>query len=115
MVSMVIESTQDDPSEAQSERAMTIKQANILTSVVVMMFIYSIGIVLITPFWLTKSAVLKMAEGWITLLAYIIWKSPMVLRVGLAALGVLFGFWLIRYLLDGIRSVQLEGFWPRRR
>jgi hypothetical protein len=102
-ISMVIESAKDDPSEAESPKAMTSQQAGVLLSIVVMLFFLSTCIVIITPFWLTEGAVLRMAEGWISLFVNIIWRSPIALRVGLVIVGFFFIYRLARRVLLRVR------------
>ncbi len=105
-IGMVIEATQDDPSEAESLKAMTSQQAGVLTGLVVMLFFLSTCMVIVTPFWLTEGAILTMAERWIYLVANVIWRSSIVLRVGLAIVGVFLLLRIARYALTRLRGFR---------
>jgi hypothetical protein len=109
-ISMLIEATQDDPSEAESPKAMTRQQAGVLASIVVMLFFLSTCIVIVTPFWLTEGAILKMAEGWIAFVANIILRSPISLRVGLAVVGILLLFRFARGTVMRFRAFRAQRF-----
>lgn len=110
LVSMIIESRQDDPAEAESPKAMTNQQAGLLFSTTIMIFFLCFCLVIITPFWLTESAVLRMAEGWITLIANVIWKSPITLRVVLILIGFYLVFRLARYVILRINRSRAKEF-----
>ncbi len=113
-ISMVIEATQDDPAEAESPKAMTNQQAGVLIGLVVMLFFLSTCIVIVTPFWLTEGAVLKMAAGWISLVANIIWRSPIALWVGLVIVGLFFIFRFARYVIGRVQRLREREFRYRR-
>lgn len=109
-VSMLIESRQDDPIEYESPKAMTNQQAGLLFSATVMIFFLCFCLVVITPFWLTEGAVLRMAEGWITLVANVIWKSPGIFRVVLIGIGLFLLFKVVRNVILRIGRDRQKGF-----
>lgn len=88
-VSVLLESRQDDPADAASPKAMTRKQARELLSGVLLMLLLGIGVVVLTPFWLTRAHVEGMADGLTTTLVYLIWDSPVALKVLLGLAGLL--------------------------
>jgi hypothetical protein len=108
-ISMVFEGTRDDPLEAESPKAMTSQQAGGMVSILIMLFFLSTCIVIVTPFWMTEGAIIRMAEGWITLVMNVVLRSPLVLRVGLILAGFYFVFRIARYIILRIRRSRIRG------
>jgi hypothetical protein len=99
-VSVLLESRQDDPADATSPTAMTRRQARELLSGVLLMLLLGIGMVVLTPFWLTRAHVETMAYGLTTTLVYLIRDSPVALKVLLGFLGLLAAFLVGRLLVQ---------------
>lgn len=109
VLEMILESRRDDPAEAVSPKAMTLRQAVVLLAGMILALLISAGIALLTPFWLTQGQVLHMVEGLATVLIYLIFfplsgtfgSSPALKAVLLLALllgGFLIGRGVVRRL-----------------
>jgi hypothetical protein len=91
VISMLTEGAQDDPMEAYSPKAMTHQQAGRLLSLVIMSYLGCMVILLITPFWLTENQALNMVSGLLTLVASLIWRTSVPLKI-LLGIGIIAAF-----------------------
>ena len=81
--SLLLESRQDEPSEAESPKVMTEQQSGILLSGIIILVLYCYVIAIITPFWLTPDDVLHVIYAFEAAILYLILDSPMALKAGI--------------------------------
>jgi hypothetical protein len=69
--------------------SMSGRQGILLFGGSLVLFAFSLTIVLVTPFWLTEGHALSIAYGFGHLLAYVGWQGPLVLRFAIALAAIL--------------------------
>jgi Zn-dependent protease len=104
-VQVLIERDRDDPAASRSLRAMNTGQAvGVLGGMIAALLVSTFAVVAM-PFWLTQDEVFTMVARWTSLFAYLAWRSPSGLRVGLALVGLV-GLYVVGRLVLG---------WTRKR
>lgn len=97
-VQVLIERDKDDPAASRSLRAMNTGQAVGVLGGMIAALLVSTFTVVTMPFWLTRDEVFAMVARWSSLLAYLAWRSPPGLRIGLALVGVV-GLYVVSRLV----------------
>jgi hypothetical protein len=99
IVEFVIERTLDDPADAVSPRAMTVRQGAILVSIMVAALAASLEVVMLTPFWLTQGDTANMIVRFLSGLHYLATEGLPVLKLCLVLASVLLAYRVARVFL----------------
>jgi len=86
LVQARLEGEHDQPGDFDLSKAMNDKQAAFLLALLVTAFILGTLVSFATPFWLTRPQVYHMVYSNSALLLYLLFGSPLVLRLGMAVL-----------------------------
>lgn len=105
VVQVLVEKEKDDPAASASLRAMGTGQALGVLAGMIAALVASTFAVVEIPFWLVRDEVLTTAARWTSLLVYLAWQSPAVVRAGLALAGLAALCGLGRLVLGGRRRV----------
>ncbi|MGD8627371.1 MAG: CPBP family intramembrane metalloprotease [Anaerolineae bacterium] len=103
-LSMLAQSRRDDPAEARSSRAMSRRQAGIVTSVFVAALVLGTILVLLTPFWLTPAQAALMVARFVSVATYAFATGPLALRLAAMLAALLLAFL-------GVRAVYRALHW----
>lgn len=86
--SMILESRQAEPGEAELSKPLTEHQSSLLLSGVTMLVLFCFLITTLTPFWLTQGDVLHVLYSFEAAVLYLILDSPPALKAGLLILVI---------------------------